>query len=236
MAEATGTKEKRPMSDAQKEALANARAAKAAGPKETPATDPKLQAEYEAGQRMAEQLSEQLKTAQPAEQGALLARLDALIGLLQDKELQGARPLRPGDPPGTVYGRGLNKQKKPWSWSDLKNPDGTWQNPKTITPLETITVAWNGLRWQFIANQEVTVPDVIYGVYMESKRLKLFGEQHAKFLFGNGPATHPDMVTPNSMGVRGSGVGTYQPGAGAFNPNEGMAPEAEPQGTVPAAA
>ena len=62
-------------------------------------------------------------------------------------------------------GMKIRGQKIPWSRRDVEEAFP----PVTFIPDETIRVTWNGIVYQLIADQEVTVPSCIKTVYDDSK-------------------------------------------------------------------
>lgn len=132
------------------------------------------------------------------------------------------------DPPGTIYMKtspGGDKaawSKKPWSWSDLYNPPPPNQPMpvKTWEPARTQLLCWNGLFVTVLAAQEVTLPEVFYGVYRDSLNNTKLSEQHAAYLMKKGGVpSDPSIVTANGAQARAlanhSGAqNIHQPGGG----------------------
>lgn len=69
-------------------------------------------------------------------------------------------------PPGTVVDSGKPSARKiPWTLKDME------KYPKRVfTPEETVPVTVHGLKYQLIADQEITVPSIVYDIYMEHRK------------------------------------------------------------------
>jgi hypothetical protein len=82
--------------------------------------------------------------------------------------------------PGEVRNRGtLAERVRDWSPQDMR------QFPtKTFTPRETIPVTFNGLTYQLVDDQEVTVPEPIYTIYQEHRRALAQAKIHEDYLQG----------------------------------------------------
>jgi hypothetical protein len=140
-----------------------------------------------------------------------------LLDRIQEKQFAAS-----GNGPGTIrYLKGIAWDKKPWTWQDLAR---SGMEQITFTPMETKPVIWNGLRVDFQARKPITVFKCFYDIYMQSIDAQDFAEAHANFLFKQGGATHPDMITPEAARVRGTGSkGAYLPGAGTAGITEPIA-------------
>ena len=132
------------------------------------------------------------------------------------------------DPPGTIYYKtapGGDKSawsKKPYSWADLYNPPPPKQPMplKTWEPAKTMLLAWQGLFVTVMARQEVTLPEVFYGVYRDAANNERLGEQHAAYLMKKGGLpSDPSIVTANGARARSlanhdGSKNVHQPGGG----------------------
>lgn len=120
------------------------------------------------------------------------------------ERVQGAKAQSADVPPGTVIGTGLTAFKKPWSWHDLAEGKVEWV---TFTCPERIRVGYNGLFWQFLANEETYCPKAFVDVYRETMRNRKFSEQHVAYLFRQrGAAPTRDMLDPTGAGVAAARV------------------------------
>jgi len=142
-----------------------------------------------------------------------------LLDRIQEKQFQGS-----DNRPGSIrYKNGIPWDKKPWTWQDLAK---SGMETITFTPMETRAIFWNGLRVDLQARKPITVYKCFYDVYMQSIDAQDFAEAHVNFLFKQGPAIHPDMITPEASRVRGTGAkGVYLPGAGTAGIAEPIAAE-----------
>ena len=133
-----------------------------------------------------------------ADDPTIQAFVDKIGGVrIKRAEAQGMRP-------GTVIGTGLASQDVPWKESDLTHPewgcvhpDGTPQYV-TFTPNETIPVWYNGIRCQFIADEEITILKCFKDVYDERKRLLKIGEAHKAYMFGRTDALPRELQTTDA--------------------------------------
>lgn len=116
--------------------------------------------------------------------------IEAFVERISDMRVKKAQ--EEGLPPGTVIGNpnSLSATIVPWTEADLTHPkwgclkeDGT-PNYVTFTPNETIPVWYNGIRCQFIADEEITVLKCFYDVYQEHKRQSREGDQRKAYMFG----------------------------------------------------
>lgn len=70
-------------------------------------------------------------------------------------------------PPGTIVDRGKPSARKvPWTRGYLK----TAFPQVTFVPEETIPITVQGITFQLIADQEVTVPSVVRGIYDDHRK------------------------------------------------------------------
>ena len=186
--------------------LAKAREAKAAKAAAEPEPEPEDDDEDVLGQLAATILKARDKKVKQSkileELGTILDRIDptehpeladdptiqAFIERVGDTRLKKATAK--GLRPGTVIGTGLGQQDVPWKESDLTHPVWGCVNDKgepeyvTFTPNETIPVWYNGIRCQFIADEEITVLKCFKDVYDEHKRATREGEQRKAWMFG----------------------------------------------------
>jgi hypothetical protein len=101
--------------------------------------------------------------------------------------------------PGEVRNRGtLAEREREWSPQDMA------RFPiKTFEPRETIPVTFNGLTYQLIDGQEVTVPEPIYTIYQEHRRALVEGKKHEEYLLGySSVPPDPNWVAESSAKVR----------------------------------
>ena len=104
--------------------------------------------------------------------------------------------LKPGETrnPGT-----LAETTREWTMEDLRSFP-----KKTFTPLETLSITWNGIPCLVTAGEEVSIPEPFYDIYMAHVRAVKNGEQHKKWLLGQTTlAPDRNWLTDASMRVRG---------------------------------
>lgn len=144
-------------------------------------------AEKERRRKVLEMVDAQPELADDPEIVALLDQLGV------DHPKRKTEGLRPGSRPMVRDEKGNMIQSLDsvdWKESDLThpewgcvNPDGTPQYV-TFTPNETIKVWYQGIRCQFIADEEITCLKCFKDVYDEHKRATRIAEQHKAFMFG----------------------------------------------------
>ncbi len=101
--------------------------------------------------------------------------------------------------PGETKNKGtLAETSREWTMRDLA------QFPtKTFTPNETLPLTWNGLTCYVFADQECTVPEPFYSVYMEHRKWQREGERHKRYMFDkNAPPPDPSLIDDGSARVR----------------------------------
>lgn len=124
-----------------------------------------------------------------------------------------------GRRPGEVYGEGFAKQAVPWTMADLAefHPDGSPKTPwvEFISPV-TETVWWNGLPMTFFARRRHRVPEVFYGVLMDTLQQQELNQEHAEYLMRQrDDVSDPSIISMQSRRVRASAdKGHYLPGGG----------------------
>jgi hypothetical protein len=133
-------------------------------------------------------------------------------------------PASRDDPPGTIYtkltgGERIPFTKKPWTWRDAwKMPTKTWE------PSITETLGFQGLLVTVWAQQEVTLPEVFYGIYHDSLKQRRIAQEHAAWLFKKRDTlSDPSITTEGGRRARGIAnhdgkVNIFAPGAGPIGP------------------
>lgn len=107
--------------------------------------------------------------------------------VVEDKDT--TAPASPTDPPGTIYyrtvaGERIPWSKKPWTWGWLYNPPPPYKPAelKTWIPSKTINLHFNGLPATVFANEEITLPAIFHGLFLEHLRAEKLAAQHAAWL------------------------------------------------------
>lgn len=132
--------------------------------------------------------------------------------------------------PGTI-GSGPFGQKKPWNESDLNKliEQGKMALVRGYTPWTSIPVFWNGLRRNFVAQEEIDVPQCFVDVYKQHLAAEKQAEQHAAWLFRKrntlGDASMANENGFRARGMAGEGQGHYVPGGGLVDMSEREAAE-----------
>lgn len=159
-------------------------------------------------------------------QNRLMAK--PLVQKLMSRVVETEHAPSKSDPPGTIYyktspgGDRAAWSKKPWTWADLYNPPPPHKPMplKTWEPARTQLLAWNGLFVTVMAAQEVTLPEVFYGIYRDSLANTKLAEQHAAYLMKKaGVPADPSIVTANGAMARAvanhdGSKNIHQPGGG----------------------
>ena len=115
-------------------------------------------------------------------------------------QLMDTRGMRPGE----IRNRGtLAEVVKDWSWRSVQEEvrAGRMKLVKFI-PNETLTLTWNGLPLQVVADQEVEVPEPFYNIWKDHRYAIKQAQQHEQYLMGRTDVP-PD---PNWVTVEGAGV------------------------------
>lgn len=146
-------------------------------------------------------------------------RIQNLLEVVSSEKAQSAN-----DPPGTIYDGFIGQTKvkgfvkKPWSERDLAADREGAGKLVSIVPSETILVFWNGLRRQFIADEEMVVEKCFVDIYNEHRRNTKLGSDHAAYLFKKRDTMSDwSMLTREGAKVRGMGdTGWYVAGGGSI--------------------
>ena len=143
-----------------------------------------------------------------------LAKLPAFRNLV-NVALEADRPVRDGDKPGSIVGF----IKKSWTQADLDT-----MPTKTFMPVKDCQVTWNGLTCAMRAHEEITVPEVFYGVYMDSILQTRNAHAHMAWLMGHqANIIDRTILGPSSYQTRAL---QYPKGEGTFLPGGGLIPDA----------
>lgn len=181
------------------------------------------------------------------EQQAAVASLEKLLGSLKPKDfpdlaenpvvmqflesLAQQRATNSDDPPGTIYNRGtIAVHSKPWTWNDLKSPQGGWRPGEPLpqgcvewvyeyTPDRTVLVTYNGLSVQFFAEQPWTGPKCFTDLLREQRRLERVGHEHVSYMFKSGGL-------PSDLGVINEGTRRVRSASSAGGQGTGFRPGA----------
>ena len=107
--------------------------------------------------------------------------------------------------PGEVKNKGtLAEREREWTMHDVRVAvaRGIFKL-RTFTPNENLTLVWNGVEIQIIANEECTLPDVFHDVYRERQEALRQGRLHVEWLMGRS-SQQPNInwVTPEGAIVR----------------------------------
>lgn len=98
---------------------------------------------------------------------------------------------QPQPKPGTILDYGKPSSRKvPWTYKDMEV-----YPKKTFTPEETMKVTVHGLTYQLLADQEITVPSIVYEEY--AKYRKAMRDQSTIIMTNMGPVTK----TPGAGGL-----------------------------------
>jgi hypothetical protein len=127
-------------------------------------------------------------------------------------------------PPGTVLykkdaaGNLTPFGKVPWTMKWLTDPPAPHKPmaTKTFIPVKNTPIIWNGIQVNVRAMEEVTLPEVFWGVYRDSLTQDELAREHAAWLFKRGPAPRDrSIITESGALARGTGeMGWYRPGGG----------------------
>ena len=133
-------------------------------------------------------------------------------------------PASRDDPPGTIYSRVVGGEriaftKKPWTWADAwKIPTKTWE------PSITETLGFQGLLVTVFAQEQVTLPEVFYGIYHDCLKQRRIAQEHAAWIFKKRDTlSDPSVTTEGSRKSRGIAnhdgkVNIFALGAGPIGP------------------
>ena len=104
--------------------------------------------------------------------------------------------------PGEVKNKGtLAEREREWNYKDLQDPGQFKQ--VTFTPAETVPITWNGLSFQLVADEEITVPEPIWNVYREHREALKQAGINERYLMGQSDiAPHPNWQTAEAALVR----------------------------------
>lgn len=124
-------------------------------------------------------------------------------------------------PPGTIIGTGMAAHKKPWTMADVGPGKVEWLR---FTPLETLPVTYNGLRFQLFADEEFYGPKFVYDIYAEHKRALKVAHEHAGLMFKTTDrVSDPTVINEATMRIRA--MTEHIPGQpGGFLPGAGIGP------------
>ncbi len=101
--------------------------------------------------------------------------------------------------PGEIRNRGsIVERARDWTVRDMD------QFPtKTFEPRETVPITFNGITYQLVDGQEVTVPEPIFTIYREHRRALEQAEIHEAYLQGySDRMPDPNWLTESSAKVR----------------------------------
>ena len=125
--------------------------------------------------------------------------------------------------PGEVKNRGtLAEVARDWTARDFAEQF----SPKTFTPNESLPLTINGVTYYVRADEEVTLPEPFYGLYMEHKRALRQRETHENYMLGySDQPPDPNYLVSESARVRAFSLSGPQPnprarGTGPINTQE----------------
>ena len=117
----------------------------------------------------------------------------------------------------------LAEQRRDWTIEDCR------AFPKhMITPMESITLTWNGVQCHITAGEEVEIPEPFFDLYRDHLKALRNARQHEQWMLGKSDiAPDRNYLTDASMRVRGyTDLGKGSIGVGPLAIDEGTAEDA----------